>query len=275
MRLARTVRYLLLCLVGVGIAACAAGQGGSTGSISGSDDRALLVRHTQTLLTELGYSPGRSDGVMDARTESAIRAYQRAHHRAPDGQPSWMLLADLQNRAHTRMMAYVQSRLAIDGFFRRKVDGRDDENTRNAIRAFQAANHLEVDGRVTPRLIQALEARSATTANVQTSDLPSVIVKREAAAPQSGTSGKNRRLVPGDQLAVSISGPGMGSGDPVNLTVDPGGMITLPDGGRVKAAGLRVPELENAIAMESLERYLHDLSVKVDMDDTTAPPQQP
>ena len=54
MRVARTVHYLLLCLVGIGIAACAAGHGGSTGSISGSDDRALLVRHTQTLLTELG-----------------------------------------------------------------------------------------------------------------------------------------------------------------------------------------------------------------------------
>lgn len=43
------------------------------------------VRELQTLLNKLGYSCGKVDGIFGAKTEKAVRAYQRDHGLADDG----------------------------------------------------------------------------------------------------------------------------------------------------------------------------------------------
>ena len=59
----------------------------------------LDVRRMQTLLSELGYSPGPVDGVMGRRTAAAISDFQRREGLAVDGRPTSGLLAALESRA--------------------------------------------------------------------------------------------------------------------------------------------------------------------------------
>lgn len=55
----------------------------------------LRLQHT---LARMGYEPGRLDGVMGRRTRAAIQAAERAAGLRPTGQPSGVLLADLDRR---------------------------------------------------------------------------------------------------------------------------------------------------------------------------------
>lgn len=55
----------------------------------------IQVRHTQKLLTDLGYQPGPIDGVLGSRTRRAIAAYQRKRGLPIDGQVTEHLIANL------------------------------------------------------------------------------------------------------------------------------------------------------------------------------------
>jgi peptidoglycan hydrolase-like protein with peptidoglycan-binding domain len=57
------------------------------------------VRDIQSNLRRLGYDAGVADGVMGARTRSAIMAFQRDSGIAPDGRPTVVLLGKLSNAA--------------------------------------------------------------------------------------------------------------------------------------------------------------------------------
>lgn len=54
-----------------------------------SDDH--LISWVQESLEILGYSPGRIDGVMDARTEAALRQFQGDNGFPVDGKPTWQM----------------------------------------------------------------------------------------------------------------------------------------------------------------------------------------
>jgi len=56
------------------------------------------VAQVQAGLLKLGYNPGPADGVMGAKTETAIRAYQRDHGLLVDGRPSYELAQHIDNR---------------------------------------------------------------------------------------------------------------------------------------------------------------------------------
>lgn len=248
------------------------GAGGFLASSREQSDNALLVRRTQSLLDDLGYDAGPADGVMGARTSVAIRDYQRDNGLKPDGAPSWTLVGTLQNRAHDRLVNYIQARLAALGFFHRQPDGRDDSATRASIRAFQASKGLESDGRITPLLLRTLQvAGTASSAPDSRSGPPSVTVTAEPTAGLSGAAhAEEHRLAPGDHVTIRISDPNGGGEIRHDLSIAPDGSLALPDGGTIHAAGMRTPDLENAVALAFLERYLRNLSVKVDVDRSAA-----
>lgn len=56
------------------------------------------VAHVQAGLLKLGYDPGPADGVMGARTGTAIRAYQRDHGLLVDGRPTYELAQHIDNQ---------------------------------------------------------------------------------------------------------------------------------------------------------------------------------
>ncbi len=60
------------------------------------------VSRVQAGLHKLGYDPGQVDGVMGARTESAIRAYQSNHKLLVDGRPTYELAQHIEGQLKTR-----------------------------------------------------------------------------------------------------------------------------------------------------------------------------
>ena len=66
------------------------------GSTTRNNEKSNLILSIQELLTELGYSPGPSDGKMGQKTSSAIKAFQVTHDMEVDGLASEKLLVALQ-----------------------------------------------------------------------------------------------------------------------------------------------------------------------------------
>ena len=117
---------------------------------SGSGPIAAL----QAQLAAPGYDPGPPDGVMSAKTQQAMHAYQRAAGRSiatgPVGNP----------------IVAAQMALQRLGFLSAPVDGAIGAQTRDAIIRFQAARHLPIDPRVSDRLLSDLQRASASVAAV-------------------------------------------------------------------------------------------------------------
>ena len=56
------------------------------------------VSRVQAGLTRLGYNSGPADGIMGARTKTAIEAYQRDHGLLVDGRPTAQLAQHIDNK---------------------------------------------------------------------------------------------------------------------------------------------------------------------------------
>ncbi|MGH8657430.1 MAG: peptidoglycan-binding domain-containing protein [Gammaproteobacteria bacterium] len=57
-----------------------------------------IVRNIQSGLTQLGYAPGPADGVLGAKTKTAIRAYQQNHGLLVDGEATAPLAEHIQRQ---------------------------------------------------------------------------------------------------------------------------------------------------------------------------------
>ena len=62
------------------------------------DANQSAIAQVQAGLTELGYDPGPIDGVKGAKTEAAIRAYQRDNGLLVDGRASYELAQHIDNQ---------------------------------------------------------------------------------------------------------------------------------------------------------------------------------
>lgn len=125
----------------------------------GSHDPA--VRDLQEALKTLGYDPGTIDGVFGDRTESAVKAFQRARGLADDGVVgpiTWRNIdeADLSEptlyRGSTGLpVRRLQSRISLAGYSTGGVDGSYGLKTETAVKRLQHDVGLIVDGIVGPR----------------------------------------------------------------------------------------------------------------------------
>lgn len=156
-----------------------------TGS-NGADVGAL-----QRLLVELGFDPGAADGVFGAATEAAVRAFQTANDLEPDGvvgsgtraalaealeavSPAVGAAVSTQSDSSNaglgseplrpgmsgQEVAALQRLLSGLGLDPGPVDGVFGEATEAAVRAFQAAHDLGVDGVVGTQTRAALIAEA-------------------------------------------------------------------------------------------------------------------
>ena len=66
----------------------------------------LDLREIERRLMKQGYAPGAVDGVLDAQTEAAIKAYQTDAGQAPTGRPTMILLSNL-GRSDTQSESFV------------------------------------------------------------------------------------------------------------------------------------------------------------------------
>lgn len=127
-----------------------------------------MVRHRQHQLKVLGYYHGNLDGIFGSMTHHAVVRFQAEHNLSPDGiiGPATAAALDhavmrqhgmvLKIGSRSDMVAMVQQKLYMLGFYHGMVDGVFGPNTEAAVRAFQQSVGLPVDGIVGPRTMTAL-----------------------------------------------------------------------------------------------------------------------
>ncbi|SMF18622.1 Peptidoglycan-binding (PGRP) domain of peptidoglycan hydrolases-containing protein [Tistlia consotensis] len=162
------------------------------------------VQRIQHGLNRLGYDAGPADGLMGAKTRSAIADYQRDHGLLVTGQASASLAEHIrgqvmeqrserradkpaaaaeseagsstsaetaQQAADRQSILQVQSDLRRLGYNVPVVSGRLDSDTELAIRAYQKDHQLLVDGRLSPQLLAHVHdaaSREAVTEDRET-----------------------------------------------------------------------------------------------------------
>jgi peptidoglycan hydrolase-like protein with peptidoglycan-binding domain len=127
-------------------------------------DRIERVKALQSQLSWLGFEPGQVDGRYGPLTTGAVRSFQEACGLPVDGVVG-PLTADAL-RASTRQrptmdrierVKALQRQLTALGFEPGPVDGRYGPHTTEAVKRFQQAYDLRVDGVVDPLTRRALE----------------------------------------------------------------------------------------------------------------------
>ncbi len=117
---------------------------------------AALVRSLQRRLAGQGYSPGPVDGRYGSRTENAVELFQSARGLRVDGIAGPLTIAALRTSvlypgagysgAGSGQVRGLQRQLRSEGYNPGPIDGRYGPKTEGAVRRFQAAHGLRVDG---------------------------------------------------------------------------------------------------------------------------------
>jgi len=126
------------------------------------------VRELQLALKGLGYDPGAVDGHFGARTEAAVKAFQKAQGIAADGivgDVTWVNIDEADTSDPTirrgstgNPVRRAQKRLTLAGYDTGGVDGIFGAGTEAAVRRLQHDRGLTVDGVVGPRTWDEINA---------------------------------------------------------------------------------------------------------------------
>jgi peptidoglycan hydrolase-like protein with peptidoglycan-binding domain len=143
----------------------------ANGTILKKGSNGLAVKELQHRLTSLGFNTKGVDGVFGPNTEKAVRQFQKAHRLAVDGvvgpatrkalggksgssvspQKDVHLSGILKRGSRGAEVKELQRTLTNHGYNTKGVDGIFGSNTDYAVRQFQKAHHLVVDGIVGPQ----------------------------------------------------------------------------------------------------------------------------
>ncbi len=150
------------------------------------------VKELQQLLKSLGLYGKNADGKFGSVTEAAVKAFQRLHGLKTDGWAGPQTLAKIRQlvaaAAHHPAPAApasapassaggklalgatgdevkeLQMRLKAQGFYNGEIGGNFGHGTEAAVRAFQKANRMTVDGWAGPQTMSKLRGPSASAA---------------------------------------------------------------------------------------------------------------
>ncbi len=113
------------------------------------------VEEVQGLLKLYGYDPGKVDGVLGGGTREAIARFQTDNQLAVSryvDDETWRKLSVfkenkivVENELNIKL---VQDLLTRAGFFPGKIDGKMGKKTKDAVKEFQKAKELKVDGKI-------------------------------------------------------------------------------------------------------------------------------
>jgi peptidoglycan hydrolase-like protein with peptidoglycan-binding domain len=126
------------------------------------------VRELQQALKGLGYDHGAVDGQFGARTEAAVKAFQKKQGLTVDGvvgDITWLNIdeADMSDPTIRRgstgnPVRRAQKRLTLAGYDTGGVDGVFGAHLEGAVRRLQGERGLTVDGIVGPRTWNEINA---------------------------------------------------------------------------------------------------------------------
>ena len=169
------------------------------GSGYGSGANAVAVRALQRRLDSVGDSPGPIDGRYGPRTERAVQRFQSAHGLRVDGVVGPITRAVLRapstafypgagySGRGSRGVRGLQRRLRRDGYSPGPIDGRYGPLTTGAVRRFQAAHGLRVDGIAGPQTFHELKLMGVRRQSATHSAPPS--------RPKAASAPSRRRTV--------------------------------------------------------------------------------
>jgi peptidoglycan hydrolase-like protein with peptidoglycan-binding domain len=128
--------------------------------------RAQRVQELQRELTGQGYEPGPDDGRYGPRTTDAVKRFQRAKNLPDDGVADQATLQALHGQKPNQQpfmrreerVKELQHQLSALGLEPGLIDGRYGPKTTDAVRRFQRAHDLPVDGIADPVTLNALKA---------------------------------------------------------------------------------------------------------------------
>ncbi len=132
------------------------------------------ILELQTLLNGLGFDSGTPDGLFGSGTRRAVRAFQQDRGLAADGFPTASLLNQIRSRAgvvpepprvphglQRNGIRELQRLLNRMGYGAGRADGVIGARTRDAIRAFERRQGMEVRGRATDVVLEAARAAAS------------------------------------------------------------------------------------------------------------------
>ena len=129
---------------------------------------AQTVRQAQKTLNDRGFRTGGIDGKMGPQTQAALVNFQRAEKLQPSGKLDRQTLAALgldkaDGKSASEPSKYspatirkVQETLNARGYKTGPVNGKLDESTQGALRAFQKSENIAVTGNLNPRTLARL-----------------------------------------------------------------------------------------------------------------------
>ena len=158
------------------------------------------VKMVQTLLRDLGYYNGKIDGKYGRATIAAVKMFQKYNELPIDGKVGEDTLNRMKSSAaikapvnqkdsYSTENKHIQERLKYYGYYTGKIDGIYGSGTIAAVKAFQRANGLKVDGAVGPLTLAKLDSNNAVS-------------KKDA--DQATDVGTRPILRPGDKEAAKI-----------------------------------------------------------------------
>jgi peptidoglycan hydrolase-like protein with peptidoglycan-binding domain len=159
--------------ISLGVALGILGMAGQASALVKQGDRGPEVEDLQQRLLELGYFNANVTGYFGSVTKSAVIEFQQDQGLSPDGVVGESTQASLREEARqeatkeaasdslrlgdrSEAVRGIQERLAYAGFFVEQKSVVFDEATQEAVRQFQQAKGLTVDGIVGPQTMAAL-----------------------------------------------------------------------------------------------------------------------
>lgn len=126
------------------------------------------VHDLQQGLKDLGYDPGKIDGIFGAQTEAAVKAFQRDRGITVDGAvgpTTWLNIDEadqsepiLRSGSRGLPVRRVQKRLSLAGYDPGEIDGIYGTKTESAVEQLQRDSGLTRDGIVGPQTWRQIDS---------------------------------------------------------------------------------------------------------------------